>query len=404
MDAPGSDPKKLLHRVLMGPVVLEQVPSWLILGLLTGLAAGVDAAWGDTLPAGPVAAAWLLFALLDWALLAGLPRKKLSFGPVKPPLLALAVLRSVVAALLAIVGKPWLALSAMAAITTLAWYGTWIEPLDIRITERTLALPGWPAGAPPLRLLHLSDLHLERTGRREEKLVELIDSLAPDLICFSGDLLNLSYNADPLAIANARAVVGRWHAPLGVYAVTGSPLVDLPWAAEGILNNLPRLCWLRDKAITLEAAGRPLTLVGLNCNHDPAVDGPKLRAALADSPPDSPVILIYHTPDLAPEAAAAGVDLQLSGHTHGGQIRFPFYGALLTSSIYRKRFEMGEYHLPRNDRDPMTLYVSRGIGTEGGAAPRARFLCRPEIILWTLTANPATTLPQSPKTLDRSAN
>ena len=389
MDAPGSDPKKLLHRVLMGPVALERVPPWLILGLLIGLAARVDATWSDTLQAGPVAAAWLLFALLDWALLAGLPRTKRSFGPVKPPLLALAVLRSVIAALLAMTGKPWLALGAMAAITTLAWYGTWIEPLEIRVTERTLVLQGWPAGAPPLRLLHLSDLHLERTGRREEKLVELIDSLAPDLICFSGDLLNLSYNADPLAIANARAVIGRWRAPLGVYAVTGSPLVDLPWAAEEILENIPKLCWLRDEAITLDAAGRPLTLIGLNCTHKPGVDGPKLRAALADTPPDNPVILIYHTPDLAPEAAAAGVDLQLSGHTHGGQIRLPFYGALVTSSIYYKRFEMGEYHLPRNGRDPMILYVSRGIGIEGGAAPRARFLCRPEIILWTLTSDPA---------------
>jgi predicted MPP superfamily phosphohydrolase len=404
MDTPGSDPKKLLHRVLMRPVALERVPSWLILGLLIGLAAGVDATWSGTLPAGPAAAAWLLFALLDWALLAGLPRTERSFGPVKPPLLALAVLRSIVAALLAVAGKPWLALSAMAAITTLAWYGTWIEPLDIRVTKRTLALQRWPAGAPPLRLLHLSDLHLERAGRREEKLVKLIDSLAPDLICFSGDLLNLSYNADPLAIANARAVIGRWRAPLGVYAVTGSPLVDLPWAAEEILKNLPKLRWLRDEAITFDAAGRPLTLVGLNCTHQPAVDGPKLRAALADTPPDSPVILIYHTPDLAPEAAAAGVDLQLSGHTHGGQIRLPFYGALLTSSIYRKRFEMGEYHLPRNGRDPMTLYVSRGIGTEGGAAPRARFLCRPEITLWTLTSDPTTTLPQTPETHDRSAS
>lgn len=366
---------------------MERLPSWVVLLLLIGLAAAVEGTWGQKVPAGSAAASWLLFALLDWAGLAGLPRARRSFGPVIPPLLALGLLRVVLAILLAPAGSPWLALGVMAALSLLAWYGTWIEASDLRVTERTLVLQGWSADAPPLRLLHLSDLHLERIGLREEKLAGLIDSLRPDLICFSGDLLNLSVNADPRAIADAREVIGRWRAPLGVYAVTGSPLVDLPETAKAVLGHQAHLRWLQDEAVTLDVDCRPLTLVGLTCTHQPAVDGPKLWTALHGAPPESPVVLIYHTPDLAPEAAAAGVDLQLSGHTHGGQVRLPIYGALITSSIYRKRFEMGEYHLPRDGRGPMTLYVSRGIGMEGGVAPRARFLCRPEIVLWTLTGD-----------------
>jgi predicted MPP superfamily phosphohydrolase len=384
LDAPGTDPKKLLHRLLMGPVVLERTPSWLVLALLIALAAGVEAAWGGRRPTGQVAVAWLFFALLDWAMLAGLHWTRRSFGPVKPPLLALAALRAAIAALLAIPGHDWLALGTMAGLSALAWYATWIEPLAIGVTERTLAFPQWPARVPPLRLLHLSDLHLERIGRREERLNEMIRSLAPDLICFSGDLLSLSFNADPTAIAHARSCISEWRAPLGVYAVSGSPLVDLPESAQAILGSLPHLRWLQDEAITIEPDGRALTLVGLTCTHLPAVDGPKLISALEEVPRGDPIILIYHTPDLAPEAAAAGVDLQLSGHTHGGQIRLPFYGAVITSSIHRKRFEMGEYHLPRGGRSPMILYVSRGIGMEGGVAPRARLLSRPEIILWTI--------------------
>lgn len=384
MDAPGTDPKKLLHRVLMGPVALERTPSWLILLLLIGLAAGVEAAWRGRRPAGQVAAAWLFFALLDWIMLAGLHWTRRSFGPVVPSLLALAVLRAAIAALLVLPGRDWLAPAIMAALSLLAWYATWVEPLAIGVTERTLAFPQWPAAVQPLRLLHLSDLHLERAGRREERLNEMVGALSPDLICFSGDLLSLSLNDDPTAIAHARACVGRWRAPLGVYAVSGSPLVDLPESVGAILGGLPHLRWLRDEAVTVESDGRALTLVGLTCTHQPAVDGPKLMSALDQMPPGDPVVLIYHTPDLAPEAAAAGVDLQLSGHTHGGQIRLPFYGAVITSSIHRKRFEMGEYHLARSGRAPMTLYVSRGIGMEGGAAPRARLLSRPEIILWTL--------------------
>jgi predicted MPP superfamily phosphohydrolase len=72
-------------------------------------------------------------------------------------------------------------------------------------------------------------------------------------------------------------------------------------------------------------------------------------------------------------------DLYLCGHTHGGQIRLPLFGALITSSDFWKRYEMGRY-----EEGHTTLYVSRGLGMEGMGAPRARFLAPPEIVLWTL--------------------
>jgi hypothetical protein len=74
------------------------------------------------------------------------------------------------------------------------------------------------------------------------------------------------------------------------------------------------------------------------------------------------------------------VDLYLCGHTHGGQVRMPWYGAVLTSSSLGKRYEMGEY-VEQNTR----LYISRGIGLEGLSAPRLRLLCPPEIVLWELS-------------------
>jgi len=368
------------------PVALESVPGWIILLVLVALATCVGLVWRSTLPLGISTAGWLSFALLDWGLLTGLPRTRRSFGPIHPSLLALAILRAVLATLLQSAGSVWLALSAMAALTGLVWYTTWVEPFQIRVTERKLAFSQWSPDTPPLRLLHLSDLHLERKGLREERLNDLIAELCPDLICFSGDILSLSHNLDPRAIADARAVIGRWRAPLGVYAVTGSPLVDVPEAAASVLEGLPHLRWLCDESMILNPSGRPLALVGLSCSHNPAAAGRKLTAALAKVPPDTPVILIYHSPDLAPYAARSRVDLQLSGHTHGGQIRAPFFGAIVTSSVYGKRFEMGCYKLRRAGAQPLTLYVSRGIGVEGGIAPRARFLCQPEIILWTLGA------------------
>jgi predicted MPP superfamily phosphohydrolase len=74
------------------------------------------------------------------------------------------------------------------------------------------------------------------------------------------------------------------------------------------------------------------------------------------------------------------IDLYLCGHTHGGQIRLPFYGAILTSACTGKQYEMGPYL-----EQETLLYISRGIGLEGLSAPRMRLLCRPEIILFTLS-------------------
>ena len=87
-------------------------------------------------------------------------------------------------------------------------------------------------------------------------------------------------------------------------------------------------------------------------------------------------VLLYHKPDLAYAARDRQINLYLAGHTHGGQVRMPFYGAIFTNSRYGKNFEMGLYHLGQTD-----LYVSRGIGFVGGIGPRARFLCPPEVVV-----------------------
>ena len=85
-------------------------------------------------------------------------------------------------------------------------------------------------------------------------------------------------------------------------------------------------------------------------------------------------LVAYHTPDLVEDLQAFAPDVYFAGHTHGGQVRFPLYGAVATMSKFDKKYEMGRYQV-----GPTTLYVSRGIGFEPRPAPRVRFLCRPEI-------------------------
>jgi uncharacterized protein len=310
------------------------------------------------------------FCLGDWALVAALPQAGKSFGPPNPPTLLLALLR----APFALLSWPW-ALAAQLTGTALVVYGFWIEPHRVRLTRQTLHSPKLAPNAPPLRLLHLGDLHIERLTDRERQVLALTRETAPDLILFSGDFLNLSNIYDPQAWEAVRAFMRELTAPLGVFAVAGSPAVDKPEVVPQLLKDLP-LRWLQDETVTLTHHGQSLDLIGLTCTHKPFVDGPRL-AALLDHRGEAFRLLLYHTPDLAPEAADLGVDLQLSGHTHGGQVRLPLWGALYAGSLYGKRFEAG-----RQQMDQLTLYITRGIGMEGEGAPRIRFLCPPEIILW----------------------
>lgn len=329
------------------------------------------------------------FILGDWALLVALPRFGKSYGPAKPPMVVLAVLRAALG---------WLPLSVFLPLhligTLLVIYGFWIEPHRLTVTHQTLRSPKLKPGQ-PIRILHLGDLHLERITGRERRLNDLIRSLNADLILFSGDFLNLSYIHDSEAQKQVREIVGEWAAPLGVYIVPGSPAVDQETIVPSpLLDDLP-VRWLGDRKVTIHHNGQTFDVAGLVCTHKPFVDGPRLMEVLnrsggaeggADSgangggggsKPERFTILLYHTPDLILDAAEAGVDLQLSGHTHGGQVRLPFFGALITASLYGKRFEVG-----RKQVEGTTLYVTRGIGMEGKGAPRVRFLCPPEIILW----------------------
>ena len=317
-------------------------------------------------------ALWLFF-LGDWALLALLPRAGKSFGPDKVPVLLLAIARTPFAFLPGPAGPLFQIVGTLLVI-----YGFWIEPHAIRVTRQQLVSPKLDPAAPPARVLHLGDLHIERITGRERQLNRLIEDLQPDLILFSGDILNLSYLEDPVAFEHARQILAGWRAPGGVFVVSGSPAVDLEELFPRLIEGLP-LRWLRNERVRVDIRGQSLDLIGLVCSHKPFIDGPLLES-LVEPRSGRFTILLYHTPDLAPHADRTGaVDLQLSGHTHAGQVRLPGFGALYAGLLYGKRFEAGRYALKN-----MILYTSRGIGLEGKGAPRVRFLTPPEIILWEL--------------------
>jgi predicted MPP superfamily phosphohydrolase len=316
----------------------------------------------------------LLFMLLDWLLIGLLPRARKSFGPAKPAVFLLAILRALFAFL-----PTQISLIFQALGTLLVLDSFWFEPQRLTLTKQIL-FSDKIKFTKPLKVMHLGDLHIERLTAREEKLQALINETKPDLILFTGDVLNLSYLKDPLAQETARQVISKWQAPLGVYLVSGSPAVDLPQLFPQLVNGLPAR-WLKDEIVTIPFEGDEIELVGLSCTHDPQIDSASLQKLL-DQDDRHFKILLYHSPDMAPESATQDIDLQLSGHTHGGQVRLPLYGAIYTASLTGKRFEAGRRQIGK-----MVLYVTRGIGMEGAAAPRVRFLCPPEIILWYISSS-----------------
>ncbi len=375
----GSTP---LHRLLIFTHRLGLIHPALLLPAWIALIAIAAWPWHSSQLAAAGTAA--LFLAADWLMLALLPLKDRSWGPVTPSLLGLTLLRVLLSWPVALLGDRLLALPLFIFLETVvsvaAAYATWIEPFRLTVTRQQLRLSGWPAEA-PLRILHISDLHFERFSPREAALLEQVEALRPDLILLTGDYLNLSSVYDAEAQKETRKLLGRLHAPLGVYAITGSPPVDVPHLVPRIFAGLD-IRWLDDEALPIAWRDVTFWLLGVRCSTNLERDGAALEHLKCQVPPGAPSLLLYHSPDLMPEAARLGITLYLAGHTHGGQLRLPLYGALLTSSQWGKRYEMGRYQ-----QDHTTLYVSRGLGMEGLGAPRARFLSPPEIILWTVSSS-----------------
>jgi predicted MPP superfamily phosphohydrolase len=365
----------------------------------------------------------LLFSIADWTLLWALPRLRLSFATgteIVPPLVASVLVRVLLlwgleaARLFARAGlivresahkrrsarqpQPgptphagisplvlaFLALNLAFSLVQIDAYV--LEPQWVQTTELTLAFDRLQPDAPPVRLVHLTDLHIERNSYREAKIVRKVNALQPDLILFTGDYLNLSRLHDPVSAAHWREFVSQLEAPYGIYAVRGTlepSLESMAWLVDGT-----DVIWLEQETKSLDIRGQRVTLIGIACSHDLELDAARLDRAL-DSAPDAArdtfTLLLYHSPDLIREAAEHDIDLYLSGHTHGGQLRLPLLGPIVTGSVYGRQYVAGLFAAPPDAGGSGTqhstwMYNSRGLGLEGSGMPRARFLCPPEIV------------------------
>ncbi|MBI5209493.1 MAG: metallophosphoesterase [Elusimicrobia bacterium] len=251
--------------------------------------------------------------------------------------------------------------AAVAGGLCLVW-GWLVEPTMLEVTSIVLESPKILPQTGRVRIVHLSDFHSEERPRNEPRAVEIVNGLGPDLVLVTGDFINT-----PAGLKTAQAALAALKPAFGTFLVSGN--YDIGLLPENAFRDSP--------AIMLESGSRDIDIRGTKVRVSglALVNMPDFRLVmklLLDKPAYD--VFLFHNTDLIKEAASLGIDLYLAGHTHGGQVRLPFYGALVTLSSTGKTYEAGRYRV-----GPTDLYVNRGLGLEGGLAPRVRFLCRPEI-------------------------
>lgn len=229
----------------------------------------------------------------------------------------------------------------------------WLSETRIEVDTAKL-----PAGK-RLRIVHLSDLHVDHARPLFDEVRTRVNALKPDLLVFTGDSLN-----DREGLPAFQALLSGVEAPVGRFAVRGNHDTGF-WAEVDLFGG--------GVATELKGQSEDRPAANLSICGAPYDSPHALRDCLAATAPGRFVIAAYHTPDLAESMRQHPPDLYLAGHTHGGQVRMPFYGALITLSDFDKKYEMG-----RAAFGPTTIFVSRGVGVEP-EAPRIRFLCRPEV-------------------------
>jgi len=241
-------------------------------------------------------------------------------------------------------------------------YGYYVEPFALKI--RTVAVDSPKCHfSRPYTVCLLSDIHLERRKNVLKKVANVVQEERPDVIVFAGDYFNeVTQDTEKKLISFFKTL----EAPDGKWGVLGN------WDSLSMIPTLEKgdVTILQNEKATFSHEENFVTLHGLDYNSSRGMR--KFGSELGRNHFN---ILLNHTPDMIPEAADEKFDLYLCGHTHGGQICIPLYGAVITFSKYGKRFESGRYRI-----GDMTAYVSRGVGLEGGLAPRVRFCAPPEVV------------------------
>jgi hypothetical protein len=269
-----------------------------------------------------------------------------------------------------LLSKPALAihLLALGGILCFIW-GYFIEPYQLQVNRIDIFTRKLQDAS--LRIVQISDLHCDTKVRNEARLVDLVNGLGADIVVFTGDAIN-----SPDALGTFKNTMRHLRANMAKLAVSGN---WEHWHFKNLdISGDTDFRWFKNECLELTKDGQTFTVCGLGYPYYH-----KAASLLDGLKPDNYNIFLYHSPDLIEDIQGRDVDLYLCGHTHGGQVRLPLYGAMITFSKYGKKYESGKYQVGKT-----TLYVNRGVGMEGSFVPRVRFLCKPEIAVFDIKPEP----------------
>jgi predicted MPP superfamily phosphohydrolase len=240
-----------------------------------------------------------------------------------------------------------------------------------RVRRHEVVIEGLPEAFDGYRVVQISDLHCGpfASGRRVAAWVAAVNRLDADLVAVTGDLIASGSTFVPVVARELGGLTARD----GVFASMGNH--DYFTDGEALAAALERagLTLLRNRGVQVRRNGAALFVAGVDDTWTQRHD---LDLALSERPPATPVLLLAHDPALFPAAAQRGIDLTLSGHTHGGQLGIPPFARKLNLARIMTPFTSGLYH-----QGGATLYVNHGLGTTG---PPVRLGVPPEIAVLTL--------------------
>lgn len=279
--------------------------------------------------------------------------------------------------------------------------GFWFEPESLTLTQLDVATPSWPQSIAPLRVVLLSDLHMDTMHvppARVRSIAARVNAMHPDVVLLAGDYIGgdvfkgrKEFGARPMRSQKEIALdeeglrtLGAFQAKYGVYAVMGNH--DCWWDCDSVRKILAgtHVQFLENKAARIARPDGDVWILGI---EDGQTEHPDFPGTQAQAPKGAAAIALTHNPGLF-DWASNTVGIQMSGHSHAGQVRFPLIGAPITVCRHTNDTAKGGTVIGNR-----VLIVTRGVGSSGIPV---RFNAPPQILLVTVHPGPAAKITAAP--------